>query len=118
VALSNLASALMAQGDLQAAERLFRESLSIYGETLAPDHLNAAIGHIKLGRALLRQGRFREAAIESNAGYHALVKQADPAVSFLRAARLDLATAYDSLDQPGLAARFRAELADTARRGN
>ena len=113
VARSNLASALMAKGDLRQAETLFREALSIFSETLAPDHLNTSIGHIKLGRALLRQKRFLEATKETRVGYESLVKQADPAVSFLRAARLDLAAAYDSLGQRDLAARFRAELADT-----
>ncbi len=118
VALSNLASAIMAKGDFRRAEGLFREALSIFGETVAPDHINVAIGQIKLGRALLRQRRFLEATKETSAGYETLAKQANPAVSFLRAARIDLAAAFDSLGQSDRAARFRAELADTAKRAN
>jgi len=85
---------------------------------LPPDHLNVGIGRIKLGRALLRQGRFAEAAVETRAGYDILIKHANPAVSFLRAARTDLIAAYDSLGRPGEAARFRAELADSGAAGH
>jgi hypothetical protein len=67
---------------------------------------------------LLRQRRFLDASQETRIGYNNLVKQADPAVSFLRAARLDLAAAYDSLGQTELAARFKAELTDTVKKGN
>jgi hypothetical protein len=45
-----------------------------------------------------------------------LVKQADQGVSFLRAARTDLAEGYQALGRPELAARFRAELVDTGTR--
>jgi serine/threonine protein kinase/tetratricopeptide (TPR) repeat protein len=113
IAMSNLASVLMQQKNYAAAEALFRQAIAIYDVALAPDHVNAGIGHIKLGRTLLRQHRFREAAKETRAGYEILVRQTDPATSFLRAARLDLALAYDSLGDPDQAARFRAELADT-----
>ena len=34
-------------------------------------------------------------------------------MGFLKNARKDLVAAYDSLGEPGKAARFRAELADT-----
>jgi len=45
------------------------------------------------------------------AGYQILVKQTNPAISFLQAARKDLAAEYDGLKQPEMAAKFRAELA-------
>jgi hypothetical protein len=38
-------------------------------------------------------------------------------VSWLVTARKDLVAAYDSLKQPDKAAKFRAELADTVRKG-
>jgi serine/threonine-protein kinase len=116
IGLSNLASVYMDRGQHAEAERLFREALAVYHETLAPDHTNVGIGRIKLGRVLRRQGRFAEAVVESLAGYDILVKQTDPASSFIRAARLDLAASYDSLKQPDKSARFKAELADSTRR--
>ena len=69
---------------------------------------------IKLGRSLLRQRRFAEAAVESLAGYEIVAKQTNPAIGFLQNARKDLVAAYDTLGQPERAARFRAELAAAA----
>ncbi len=114
IALSNLASVFVERKQYLRAEQLYREVLRLYAEVLPADHLNTGIAHIKLGRALLRQNRFAEAAAESLAGYAIVSKQASPSVSFLRAARRDLIIAYDSLKQPEKSARFRAELADTA----
>ena len=116
VALSNLASVVSEKRDYPTAEALFRQAIAIYDAVLPPGHVNAGIGHIKLGRTLLRQRRFREATVETRAGYDILVRQTDPATSFLRAARKDLAAAFDSLGEPAQAARFHAELADTIAR--
>ncbi len=113
VAMSNLASVLLEKKDYRNAEDLYRRSIAIYSRVLSPDHVNTGIGHIKLGRTLLRQRRYPEAIVESRAGYDILIRQTDPATSFIRAARRDLAAAYDSLHQPELAARFHAELHDT-----
>lgn len=77
-------------------------------------HTNTGIGRIKLGRALLRSGRYAEAAEESFAGYEIVSRQASPGVSFLKAARRDLIAAYDSLRTPEKGARFRAEIADSS----
>jgi serine/threonine-protein kinase len=112
-ALSNLASVYMSRKEPAKAEPLYRQAIVIYSTAQSPEHLNTGIARIKLGRSLLRQGRFAEAAQESFAGYEIVSRQADPAVSFLKNARKDLVAAYDSLGEPGKAARFRAELADT-----
>ncbi len=116
VATSNLASVLGARGEFARAEALYREALAGFTAAVGTDHTNTGIAHIKLGRALLRQRKFREAAEESWIGYQTLVRAGDQGTSFLRAARTDLAAAYDTLGQPDRAARFKAELADTARR--
>jgi serine/threonine-protein kinase len=116
VAQANLAGVYMERNQPARAETSYREALRCYARTLPPDHLNVGIGRIKLGRSLLRQHRFAEAARESRAGYEIVARQSDPGVSFLTAARKDLVTAYEALRQPELAARFRAELADTAAR--
>ncbi len=113
-ALSNLASVAVERQDYLRAERLYREAIEGYRQSLGPDNLNTGIARIKLGRALLRQRRHGDAATESLAGYEILTKQADPAVSFLRAARTDLAAAYTALGNTAAADRFRAELAETS----
>jgi serine/threonine-protein kinase len=110
-ALSNLGSTFMADKDNREAERLFRQALAMYDATLGQQHLNTAIAHIKLGRSLLRQKRYREAEPETLAGYRVLKGQANPAVSFLNAARSDLAEAYAALGQNDQAEEFRREIA-------
>jgi serine/threonine-protein kinase len=77
--------------------------------------MNTGIARMKLGRSLLRQRRFTEAQVETLAGYEIMVKQANPSVTFIQNARKDLVAEYDSLKQPEKAARFVAELADTAK---
>jgi serine/threonine-protein kinase len=115
VALSNLASVYMAQKENARAEGLFREAIRRYQETLPADHIYIGIARIKLGRSLLRQRRYTQAAESSLAGYDILAHQTSPQVSFLQAARKDLAAAYDSLGQPDRSARFHRELADTTK---
>ncbi len=111
VAVSNQAAARMERGDHAGAERLFRDAAARFADTQGADHLNTGIARIKLGRALLRQGRFAEAARETLAGHDVVAAQATPTVSFLRAARRDLIAAYDSLGEPERATRFRTLLA-------
>jgi serine/threonine-protein kinase len=109
VALSNVAYMRMQQGDYTGAETLFRHVIDLFTATLSADNLNTGIAHVKLGRTLLRAGRHAEAAQESRRGYDILIAQTNPSTSFLRAARQDLAAAYDALGQPEQANRFRLE---------
>ncbi len=111
LALSNLASVYIEKKDYTRAEQLFRDVIRRYSETLPPNHLFNAIARIKLGRTLVREGRFADAEPESRAGYEILIKQANPQVSWLKSARQDLIAEYDALHQPEKAGRFQAELA-------
>lgn len=112
IALSNLAGIYMDKKDYPRAEQLFRDVVRRYKETLPADNVNLGIVHIKLGRTLLRQNRYKDAEPETLAGYEILIKQSSPSTSFIHAARKDLAAEYDALNQLQKAARFRAELAD------
>jgi len=114
VGVSNLASVYVAQQQYARAEPLYREAIEIFTESQGAEHLNTGIARIKLGRTLLRQRRYAEAVRETLAGYEILAKRTDRGVSWLVDARKDLVVAYDSLGQPEQAAKFRAELADTA----
>lgn len=111
IAASNLGSVAEARHDYAGAERLFREAIQRLTVSLSADHLNTGIAQIKLGQALLHQGRHREAERETLTGYGIVSTQASPSVKWLAAARADLVTLYDSLHQPDKAAKFRAELA-------
>jgi tetratricopeptide (TPR) repeat protein/predicted Ser/Thr protein kinase len=112
IALSNLAGVYVERKDYPRAEQSYRQAVALFEKTQGPAHLNTGIGRIKLGRSLLRQKRFAEAERETLAGYQILMKQTNPQVSFLQAARKDLIADYEGLNQPGKAARFKAELAE------
>ncbi|HEV8358416.1 MAG TPA: serine/threonine-protein kinase [Gemmatimonadales bacterium] len=115
IATANLAGVFLDRKDFPRAERLYREAVARFTEALGPEQTNTGIGRIKLGRTLLRAGRFADAAAESLAGYQIVLKQANPQVSWLVNARRDLVAAYDSLKQPEKAERFRKELAAAAK---
>jgi serine/threonine-protein kinase len=107
IALSNLASVYMARKQYALAEPLFREAIGIYLEKLSPENLNVGIARIKLGRTLLRQERWADALEQTIAGYEIMSKQADPAVSWITAAKTDLVAAYERLGRPQEAAKYR-----------
>ena len=108
-ATSNLASVFSARKDYRRAEPLFRGAVRMYIDTQGADHLNTGIARLKLGRTLLRQGRYVEAEAETLAGYAIVSRQATPSVSFLRAGREDLAAIYVATNRPEEAAKYRAE---------
>ncbi|MEP6589728.1 MAG: serine/threonine-protein kinase [Gemmatimonadota bacterium] len=109
IALSNLASVFSARKEYPRAEATYRDALARFTAALGPEHSNTAIARIKLGRTLLRERRFAEAVVESEAGYRILGKQSEPGTSFLQAARKDIAAAYDTLGQPERGRLYRSE---------
>ena len=114
IALSNVASIYNDRKDYPEAEKLFRDVVRRLTEALSADNVNTGIARIKLGRTLVRQGRFREGLVETLAGYENQIKQTSPSTSFLRGARKDLVAEYEALNEPEKAARFKAELATAA----
>ncbi|MEO7965986.1 MAG: serine/threonine-protein kinase [Gemmatimonadaceae bacterium] len=115
VALSNLAGVRQEKRDNAGAERTFREVLRRYADVLAPDHQLVGIAKIRLGRAILRQGRAADAEHESNAGLAIILHQTQPPASWMQFARTDLAAEYDALGRSADAGRVRRELADSAK---
>lgn len=99
----------MQRGSNAEAERLFREAVDVFETVLPAGHSSTGIARIKLGRVLLRQGRYREAIEESAEGYDIVAQESEPGVSFLVAARSDLAAAWDSLGVPEEAEKYREE---------
>jgi eukaryotic-like serine/threonine-protein kinase len=109
VAYSNLGSVCLEEKNLACAEKNYREAVSRFDATSA-NSLNDAVAHSKLGRALLREGRFADAETEALIGYRYLVKHVTSADRFLTIARKDLAGIYDGLHRADEAARYRGEL--------
>jgi serine/threonine protein kinase/Tfp pilus assembly protein PilF len=111
IALSNVASVRMDKKDYDHAEQLFRDVVQRFTETLSADNVNTGIARIKLGRTLLRENKFKDAEVETLAGYDILTRQTSSSTSYLRAARKDLVADYEALKEPLKAEKFRAELA-------
>jgi eukaryotic-like serine/threonine-protein kinase len=114
-AMSNRANVRLRMGDAAGAERILRDVIGRYTRALSAEHPNTAIARIRLGRALLRQKRYRETIAESGGGYELLGKQAKAPVSWLQGARQDLAAAHGALGETELAERFRREHAEAGK---
>ena len=111
VAVSNLGSVYTARKEDARAEALYREAITLFAETQSPTHVNVGIARLKLGRALLRQGRLNEAEPELLAGMDILTKQTSASVAWLKNGREDLVALYEAMKQPEKAERYRAALA-------
>lgn len=108
VALSNRGTVAMQRGDLPAAERIYRDVVRRFTDSQGPTHVNTGIARIKLGRALIRQQRWRDGIAESRAGHDVVAAQAAPGISFLQAARRDMASALAALGDARRADSLRA----------
>ena len=110
IATSNLATTYLYAKRLGEAEPLFRQALAIFTRTQGPQSLNAGVAHIKLGRTLAGEKRWADALANTKAGYDIMARQADPSVSFLRAARTDLVKEYTALGNAADAAKWQKEI--------
>ncbi len=97
VALSNRATVFNEQQQYVRAEGIYRDVVRRFTEAQGAEHMNTGIARIKLGRSLIRQKRWAAGAAESEAGYTIVARQAEPGVSFLQAARKDIAEALLAL---------------------
>jgi serine/threonine protein kinase/tetratricopeptide (TPR) repeat protein len=112
-AISNLGSVCQEQKDYPCAEKMYREAVRRFSAVSA-DSINIAIARVKLGRTLLREGKFNEAEENSLAGYHYLVQHVPPSNGYLTASLKDLSAVYDALHNAELADHYRAELSSPA----
>src|SRR5258707_5056006 len=74
IALSNVAGIAMDKKDYPRAEQLFRDVIRRYNETLPADNVNTGIAHVKLGRTLLREKKYKDAEVDTRTGYENLIK--------------------------------------------
>jgi len=112
-AISNLGSICQQQKDYACAERNYRDALRRF-DAASPDSFSAAVARVKLGRTLLSENKLAEAEIQSLGGYNYLVKHVERENTYLAGVRKDLGAIYDGLQQPQQAARYRAELNQSA----
>lgn len=110
-AMANLGNLYLEKKQYVRAEQQYREVVRRFTEELSADHVSTGIVQIKLGRVLLREGRYQDAEAHSSAGYGILAKQTSPSMRFRRFACEDLAAEYEALHQPEKAKQFQAELA-------
>lgn len=106
VALSNRATVYNERQQYARAEAIYRDVVARFERAQGAMHINTGIARIKLGRSLIRQRRWSEGARESEAGHDIVSQHAEPGVSFLQAARRDLAEAYAGLGRTELATRW------------
>ena len=111
LAYANRGMVALDQKHWPAAEADFRRALAIWEGILPADHPATAIGHVKLGRALLGEARLSEALAESLRGYQVLVKRVSPSMEWIKMAREDLAEEYRALGRPDEAQPFLTALA-------
>jgi serine/threonine-protein kinase len=103
----------LVRGNYARAEELLRRAGAIY-EAAARSSGNYAegdgTGAFYMGRALLGQGKLKEAEAASLAAYEIFKKRGVFLSGLLPDVRANLAAIYDGLGEPQKAARFRAEL--------
>ena len=109
VALSNRATVYNEQQQYARAEAIYRDVVRRFTTAQGAEHMNTGIARIKLGRSLVRQKRWSAGAAESEAGYDIVARRAEPGVSFLQAARKDIAEAMLALGRSAESARWTRE---------
>jgi hypothetical protein len=83
VATSNLANVYYGRKNYRRAELLNREAIRRFSETQGAGHLNTGVAHVKLGRTLLKEGRFADARVELLTGHDILIKLGKPDISMM-----------------------------------
>ncbi len=108
---SGLASVYLAKRDPLRAEAAARKAIATFEATLSADHLNTGIARVKLGRALIRQRRFNEAAPESRRGYETVKKEAGMSAPWVKGALGDLIELARATGDDAGRERYERELA-------
>lgn len=109
VEIGNIASLDLDMKKYVEAEDLLRQAIKIDTASQSPTHMNVGIDHIRLGRSLLRQKRYREAEGETLEGYQILHGQTASGSKYLQRARQDLIAEYEAQNKPKEAAKYKAE---------
>ena len=109
---ANLASVAMEQGDFAKAIGLFHKALLLFEAGASRDGFNAAVLHMKLGRALLRSRQYARAVPESLLAYHYFLRTGNQQSPYRDGAKSDLEQDIAEGVDPGIATKVNAELSD------
>jgi eukaryotic-like serine/threonine-protein kinase len=110
VAMDNLSGVYAAEKHYRAAETLLRDVVGRLSKSLGADNIQTGIAEVRLGRTLLHENKYGEAAEHSRAGYEALCKQTSPQTSYIQGALHDLIADYTDLGDPQQADEFQKKL--------
>ncbi len=72
---AHLGDVLLGEREYAAAEQFFREAVNALTERPLTGNVSVGVVEVSLGRALLRQKRYREAENRLTSGYAILIKQ-------------------------------------------
>jgi hypothetical protein len=79
------------------AVRVLEVDIQRFARALGPKDIQTGMAQVRLGRNLLLDKRYAEAAVRSLDGYNILVNQMSPDSAWVAGARHDLAIAYAKL---------------------
>ena len=108
VALGNLASVYQAEKHYAQCESLLLDVIGRFTRAVGAGNINTGMARVRLGMALLQDGKDRASVEQSLAGYEILAPQMNPESGWIKGARRDLAEAYAALGEPQKARQFRA----------
>ena len=74
------------------------------------NNINTGMSQVRLGRTLLREDKYQQAAEHSRVGCEILSAQTSAQTSFVQGALHDLIADYTALNQPREAAEFKEKL--------
>jgi len=110
---ADLGDAHLRRGRIALAEQELREAVQVLVAKLPPGDAHIGAVEASWGRSLLREKRYVEAEKQLAAGHEILARQRHSPQ--IRESCEDLVAVYEALHKPDKAAKFRAELADTAK---
>ena len=108
VALGNLASVYQAEKRYAKCEALLQEVIGRFTRALGAGNIQTGMAQVRLGMALLEDGKYGSSVEQSLAGYQVISKQMNPNSGWVKGARRDLAAAYMALGEPQKAKQFGA----------
>jgi eukaryotic-like serine/threonine-protein kinase len=109
VALGNLASVYQAEKHYAKCESLLLDVIGRFTRAVGARNINTGMARVRLGMALLQDGKYRASVEQSLAGYEILDKQMNPDSGWIEGARRDLAEGYTELGEAQNAEEFRAK---------
>jgi hypothetical protein len=104
--LDNPASVCQVEKNYSRAVCVFQDVVPRFARALGSTNIQTGMAQVRLGRNLLREEKYAEAAARSLAGYDILLNQVSPDSTWVAGARHDLAITYAKLGDPQKTTQF------------